>query len=254
MFSFFKTKVTKSLGQAPEGECAYAIGDIHGCYQEMRALLHKIEEDAAKQNLDCRIVFLGDLIDRGPDSRRVIDYLMNYKPVGIKVSFLMGNHEEVFLQILDGNSDAIESWFTFGGKSCVRSYGVDNLGRILMDPDGIYYDLRRNVPKTHTAFLKTFEDYIIFGDYIFVHAGIRPGVKFEDQNPKDFRWIRKDFLKSNKPLPYKVVHGHTIVEEAEIHDFRIAVDTGCHDSGVLTAVRLIDDRVDFIQTDGNAAE
>lgn len=248
MFSFFKPKKTEPLGHAPEGECAYVIGDVHGCFNEMKALLAKIEQDAAQHSLESRIVFLGDLIDRGPDSRRVVDFLMNYKPKGIKLSFLKGNHEEVFLKVLDGSSDAIEAWFTFGGKSCVRSYGVDNLGRILMDPDGIYYDLLKRVPKSHIAFLKSFEDYEVFGDYLFVHAGIRPGVKFEDQKVKDFRWIRKEFLQSKKPLPYKVVHGHTIVDAPETHDYRIAVDTGCHDSGVLTAARLIEDRVDFIQT------
>jgi len=248
MFSFLKPKKTEPLGRAPEGECAYVIGDVHGCFNEMKALLTKIEQDAASQALKSRIVFLGDLIDRGPDSRRVIDYLVNYKPDGIELSFLMGNHEEVFLKVLEGKSEAIESWFTFGGKSCVRSYGVGDLGRIHMNPDAIYYDLIGQVPRAHIDFLKGFKDYEIFGDYLFVHAGIRPGVKFEDQKRKDFRWIRKEFLTSKKPLPYKVVHGHTVVEQPETYDFRIAVDTGCHDSGILTAARLIEDRVDFIQT------
>lgn len=235
----------------PEGEIVYAIGDVHGCYMSMINLLEKIEIDRrSRPEGKSTVVFLGDLIDRGPASREVVEFLMNYKPDWTNVAYIRGNHEEVMLDVLSGNISAMRSWFEFGGKDCARSYGVDNFGQLHINPDHIMMALHRNVPKQHLAFLDSFSDAFAFGDYLLVHAGIKPKVAIENQSPYDMRWIRSSFLDYKKPHPVKVVHGHSVVEdEPEIHSNRIAVDTGAHKGRPLTAVCLCAGQETFIQSE-----
>jgi len=163
--------------------------------------------------------------------------------------FITGNHEEVFLDVLGGDVDAMSSWFRFGGKDTVRSYGVERLGDIDVNPAGLMRRIQKAVPKGHIKFMERFVDSFVFGDYLFVHAGIKPGVPLEGQSPKDMRWIRQRFLNYTKPHPYKVVHGHTIVPHPEHYPNRIAVDTGAYDGGPLSAVFLQGETVGFIRSD-----
>ncbi len=235
---FFKSKQAKNtIASGPLGERAYIIGDVHGCLDALHNLLHKIEQHNAeqKQAKTC-IVFLGDLIDRGPHSKGVIDFLSTYSPDFAELVFLMGNHEEVFLDILSGSSDALTSWFGFGGKPCARSYEVENLGQIHIDPTPLVHQLIQNVPQHHKDFISGFKDYFIFGDYLCVHAGISPRVKLENQKPHHLRWIRKPFINYKKKHPYIIVHGHTVVEQATNYGNRIALDTGAGKGGNLTAL------------------
>lgn len=255
MFSFLNKKSAKHEStQAyamPNGEIVYAIGDVHGCYMSMLNLLVRIEADRrARPEPKSTIVFLGDLIDRGPSSREVIEFLMTFNPNWSDVVFLRGNHEEVMLDVMTGNISAMRSWFEFGGKDCARSYGVDNFGQLLINPDHIMMALQRSVPLEHLEFMDSFSDAFAFGDYLLVHAGIRPKIDIEEQAPHDMRWIRSTFLDYKKPHPMKIVHGHSVVDGApENHSNRIAVDTGAHQGRPLTAVCLCGGEEIFIQSD-----
>lgn len=252
MLKFFKKLADKqgpNIGPLSDNSRAYVIGDIHGCLEELQKLLDKITTEMHREPVpNNEIIFLGDLIDRGPDSCQVIEHLMNFKPERTEVTYLMGNHEEVFLKVLDGNIGALKSWFGFGGRSCMRSYGLDNLGQIHSEPELLMTRIQHIVPDSHFDFLSSFKDHYIFGKYLCVHAGIRPKVPLSKQTSKDMRWIRDKFLEYEKPHPYVVVHGHTVVETPEIHENRIAVDTGAYHGHPLTAVRLWGENVDFIQS------
>jgi len=231
----------------PAGQSAYIVGDVHGCYVELRALLKTIADHAKHHAPDgYKLVFLGDLIDRGPDSQKVVEFLKDFSPENVELIYLMGNHEEVYLRVVEGQVEALKSWFGFGGRSCLRSYGVDNLGEINLDIENLLFRAQSKIPKSHVEFIRGFQDYFVFGDYLCVHAGIRPKKKLEDQKSQDMRWIRGDFLKYSKPHPYKVVHGHTIVEQAQDFGNRIAVDTGAYNDQVLSAVFLQDEIVEFL--------
>ena len=254
MFGFFKNKKKSTLkeDEAVNGY-AYVIGDIHGCYAELCELLDLIKQDIKSLDDSPKyIVFLGDLMDREPQSKEVIEHLMNYKPEYATPVFLMGNHEEVFLNVLSGSVGALTSWFEFGGRSCVRSYGVSNLGEILSYPDNVLSRIQNKVPQSHIDFIQSFKETFQFGPYLCVHAGIRPRVAIEKQRTRDLRWIRQEFMEYKKPHPLIIVHGHTIVEEPEILSNRIAVDTGTYEGGPLTAVRLSSDDPYIIQTQPNS--
>ena len=140
------------------------------------------------------VVFLGDLIDRGPQSAEVVERLRRYDPTFATPVFLMGNHEEVLLRILSGDTAILEDWLRFGGAECARSYGVDPVAIECSGPAAALKTLRRAIPKAHVKFLSSFADSASFGDYLFVHAGIRPGVPIAHQRPQDLRWIRHPFL------------------------------------------------------------
>lgn len=234
-----------------EDMLVYAIGDVHGCLLSMINLLEKIKDDRlAEETSQATIVFLGDLVDRGPNSKEVLDFLIKFKPPWADLVFLKGNHEEVMLQVLTGDISAMRSWFSFGGKACARNYGVDNFGQIDMNPDAIMVALQRSVPQQHLRFMEGFKDSWQCGDYLFVHAGIRPKVEIEKQTPHDMRWIRGKFLEYKKRHPVMVVHGHTVTEDGpEHHSNRIAIDTGAHKGRPLTAVCLKGDDVKFLQSD-----
>jgi len=250
MIGIFKSK-KKSISkeEVAINSYAYVIGDIHGCYDELCELLTLIKKDIKSLDVSpIYIVFLGDLMDRGPKSKEVIEHLLSFKPDYATPIFLMGNHEEVLLNVLYGSIDALKSWFAFGGRECVRSYGVNNLGEIYSNPENLLFRIQEKVPESHIDFIESFRETFQFGPYLCVHAGIKPRVPIEKQTTKDFRWIRKEFIKYTKPHPFIIVHGHTIVETAQILSNRIPVDTGTYEGGPLTAVRLGADGAQFIQT------
>jgi len=253
MFNLFKNKNVKADAAIPTGDMdgyAYVIGDIHGCYYELCELLRMIEADIKLLGEGSKeIIFLGDLMDRGPQSMQVMEHLVNFNPDYADLIFLMGNHEEVFLNVLSGSEGALRSWFEFGGRECVRSYGVENLGEIHTNTESLLFRIQKKVPQKHIDFIKTFQDMYQFGSYLCVHAGIKPRVDINKQTSRDLRWIRSEFMKYTKPHPFIIVHGHTIVESAQVLPNRIAVDTGAYEGGPLTAVRLGPDGPHFLQTD-----
>ena len=237
MFNFAPRRDSGPSG--PRGWRAYAVGDIHGRLDLLEELLGKIHEDIARRkSRKILLVFVGDLIDRGPRSAEVVERLRTYEHPGIQTIFLLGNHEEVLLRILGGEADLIAKWRSFGGRECLASYGVDagQLGG-LSETEALSV-VRAAIPEEHVEFLESFDDSCRFGDYLFVHAGIRPGVEIDQQQQSDLRWIREPFLFDDTDHGFVVVHGHTIRPEVETRPNRIGIDTGAYRTGVLTALAV----------------
>jgi serine/threonine protein phosphatase 1 len=226
-----------------EGARAYAIGDIHGRLDLLNNLLDRIEQDIrAREPRRNVIVFLGDYVDRGPESAGVIERLRTFRPEHAEAVFLAGNHEEFFLRILHGDTHSLAQWLKFGGAECVESYGIEVPQLLRLPRSEALRLLQASVPAAHVEFLYGLEDSYGFGQYLFVHAGIRPGIALEEQKRSDLRWIRDPFLSFDGSHGCVVVHGHTIVEEVQERRNRIGIDTGAYRSGLLTAVAIEDDR------------
>ena len=237
MFNFAARRQKGPAG--PRGYRAYVVGDIHGRVDLLEHLLAKIH--AEMQHRPARkvlIVFVGDLIDRGPSSAQVIERLRCYRRDGVQTVFLLGNHEEVMLRALAGDSTVIESWLQFGGLQCLQSYGVTLARLRRRSAEEVVEIVRSVVPREHVEFLETFVDSCRFGDYLFVHAGIRPGIEMDQQSQSDLRWIREPFLFDESDHGFVVVHGHTIADEVDERPNRIGIDTGAYRSGVLTALAI----------------
>jgi serine/threonine protein phosphatase 1 len=234
---FFRPRRTGYEG--PPGCRAYAVGDIHGRLDLLLDLLARIEADnRARGPARTWLVFLGDLVDRGPDSRGVIDKLLSDPPGFATNVFIKGNHEEFFLDVLKGDESGLQHWLAYGGTECAESYGVTRGWTLNATPRAIAERLIQQVPQSHVRFLEEMADSFRFGDYLFVHAGIRPGIDLHEQEAKDLRWIREGFLDDPTDHGFMVVHGHTIVERPEEHPNRIAIDTGAYRYGTLTALGL----------------
>ena len=253
MFSFWqKAPATWQRPPAvPEGHRIYAVGDVHGQDHLLSELLAKIEaENEAAPKLKTTIVFLGDLIDRGPKSAEVVERLRTYRPIGMRTEFLTGNHEEVLLRILEGEGGLVVDWLRFGGAQCVRSYGLSGSRLAKMSPSEAIETLRSTIPAEHRSFLASFTDTLRAGDYLFVHAGIRPGIALAEQAQVDLRWIRGPFLDHPSVHEVMVVHGHTISEQVDERPGRIGIDTGAYKHGVLTALVLEGEQRGIIQARG----
>jgi serine/threonine protein phosphatase 1 len=221
------------------GYRAYAVGDVHGRLDLLEELLAKIhaelQRNPARRTL---LVFVGDLIDRGPSSAQVIERLRTYHREGIRPVFLLGNHEEVLLRILGGDAELITKWRWFGGSECLQSYGVDPDQFAHITDEQALEIVREAIPREHVEFLESFVDSCRFGDYLFVHAGIRPGIELDQQRQSDLRWIREPFLLDDSDHGFIVVHGHTISSEVEERPNRIGIDTGAYRTGLLTALAI----------------
>lgn len=235
--------------RVPDGCRTYAVGDIHGRLDLLDALLALIDEDSARRNeAEVTIIFLGDLVDRGPNSRGVVDRLIDFARGPVATRFLMGNHEEVFLRALKGDRRALRLLLRIGGRETILSYGVGADELRALDFDELLMLLQEKIPAEHVAFLAGFEEAIEVGDYLFVHAGIRPGVPPEEQSGSDLRWIREDFLRHRESFGKLVVHGHSITDEVDLKPNRIGIDTGAFATGRLTAVGLERDERWFLST------
>jgi len=225
--------------RTPPDSRIYAIGDIHGRLDLLQALRQHIQHDAASFHGARKVlIYLGDYVDRGQQNREVIDLLL--QPLaGFEEIHLRGNHEQALLDFLDELSAGI-AWMQFGGAMTLRSYGVamppgEVSGGRLAQAQAF---LRRNLPPAHLAFLRGLSLSHVEGDYLFVHAGIRPGVPMAEQDPTDLIWIRDEFLASTVDHGKVVVHGHSISTEVEMRDNRIGIDTGAYFSGRLTCLVL----------------
>lgn len=237
MFDLFRKNLAFPSG--PKAHRAYAIGDIHGRLDLLDQLLEQVERDnAARSRAETHLVFLGDLIDRGPSSCQVVERLRTYRPRGMSTVFLIGNHEEVLLRLLGGEKGLWTSWLQFGGAECLRSYGVDVEKVAREEEAGALRQIATAIPSEHAEFLRSFADTFRFGDYLFVHAGIRPGVELDAQKAIDLRWIRHPFLEDESDHGMTVVHGHTISPAIEERPNRIGIDTGAYRTGVLTALGI----------------
>ena len=233
------------------GRLVYAVGDVHGHTDALRPLIRLLREDAARSAPVERplLVFLGDYVDRGPDSRGAIDMILAVEAEGpFEVVCLKGNHEDALLRVL---SDAhfgpnwIENW----GEATLRSYGVavPAWGRAADETPRVQAELYDALPPGHRRFLARCVISLTVGDYLFVHAGVRPGVPLDAQEERDLMWIRYAFLESDEDFGKVVVHGHTPSQTPELKPNRIGIDTGVYMTGVLTAVRLEGTDQRFVQ-------
>jgi len=233
------------------GRRLYAIGDIHGRADLLGALLGQIEADArahAMPGVQPTLVFLGDYVDCGLDARRCVEILIALAGGPFEAHFLKGRRDDLLLQFLEHPS-AGARWLRKGGAETLFSYGV----RVPAEHDGqalagAAAALRAAMPATHLAFFRNLQLHVRFGDYVFVHAGLKPGVALEDQAERDLLGIREPFLSSRERWPFVVVHGHTPVERLYRDGRRIAVDTGAYVTGRLTAVCLDGEAVRTLST------
>lgn len=245
-------------GALPAGQAVYAIGDVHGRLDLLDDLLARIQRDAGRHPSDRSrsLVLLGDYIDRGSESRGVIERLLADPLPGFTTVRLMGNHEDAMLAFLAGESDGLD-WLSFGGLETLMSYGVPlrGLPRTRDDVETLRAALAERVPARHVEFLRTCILHHSVGDYLFVHAGVRPGLSLERQTSTDLMWIRDDFLRSRVPLPGRVVvHGHTICDLPQDRAWRINIDTGAFASGRLTGLALRGGERRFLSTGADTGE
>jgi serine/threonine protein phosphatase 1 len=235
--SLFRAAESAPTAALPAGTRAYALGDIHGRADLFASLIAAVEADDAKRGpTETTMILLGDLVDRGPDSAGVIALARDWqarRPVRI----LMGNHEEMFLEALESD-EVLRHFLRYGGRETLLSYPIDPEAYGRAELAEARELALAAVPEADLAFIRSFEDRITLGDYLFVHAGIRPGVAIQDQRTSDLRWIRETFLTHQESFGPVVVHGHTIYGEPEVRANRIGIDTGAYASGRLTALGL----------------
>ncbi|HET6608459.1 MAG TPA: metallophosphoesterase family protein [Rhodopila sp.] len=226
----------------PPGQRVYAIGDIHGCLDRLVSLHEEIAEDIAERPAEhVTLVHLGDYVDRGTDSAQVVDWLISGPPVPADtVVNLMGNHEHMMLAaIAVVDPGAPMHWLANGGADSLLSWGISRS----TPPE----EWAGRIPAAHLMFLRDLAISYRIGPYLFVHAGVKPGVPLDQQTRHDMMWIRDPFLTSKSDFGAVVVHGHTPKRAPIVMPNRIAIDTGAVLGGALTAVMLEGDRLAFLQ-------
>jgi serine/threonine protein phosphatase 1 len=238
----FLKKILKPKPAAPSpvglpiGHRLYCIGDIHGRLDLLQDVHQKIALDALEFDGRKILVYLGDYVDRGLHSKQVIDCLLANNFPDFEKVYLLGNHEQVLLQFLLGNDNAIaHDWLRFGGLSTLVSYGVNVRGiPTTKELAGLRAELMEKLPAAHLDFFGRLALNYEIGGYFFVHAGIKPKTKLHLQRPEDLLWIREEFLNSDVLHSKVIVHGHSVTEKPEIRHNRIGIDTGAYISGKLT--------------------
>ncbi len=224
--------------RVPAGSVVYAVGDVHGRLDLLEALLAGVVEDAARRASRRRVlVTLGDYVSRGGDSRGVVELLRRWRAPGFEVVTLKGNHEDLLLRYHDGDHAAGRHWFDYDGLVALAQYGVrPGPGRASLEALRLCF--QEALPAEHLAFFRGLPVSHGEGDYHFVHAGVCPGVALPAQSGHDQMWIRGPFLQSARDHGAVVVHGHSVVREAEVRANRIGIDTGAYRTGVLTCLVL----------------
>lgn len=244
-----------ALARFPAGRVGFAVGDIHGRADLLAGLLALLE---ARGELDRReggapiVVFLGDYVDRGPDSAGVINLLLGGAPVGFERRFLKGNHEQSMLAFMAAPMEN-RAWVLQGGAETLVSYGISPpapLGASEADWLAAAAALNAKLPPSHLEFLAGLERYVTLGDYAFVHAGVDASRPLEKQTDQDLFWSRKRFLASRRRFSHKLVHGHTPSDRPYVDARRVGIDTGAYASGVLTAARFEGEEVSFMRFPG----
>ena len=233
----------------PEGIRIYAVGDVHGRSDLLERQLAAIDADCKQRPIARPItVFVGDYIDRGPNSRNVLDLLLQWQQAHEAI-FLRGNHE-TFLPRFLSDPGSLDEWRQYGGLETLLSYGL----KPSINPDRheqirLAIELAEILPREHLDFLESLEFSFSCGDFLFVHAGVRPGVPIHKQTEDDLLWIRDDFLSWEQPFERFVVHGHTPVSEPDLRPNRINIDTGAYATGRLTCVVIENTAVTQLTTD-----
>ncbi len=226
---------SRKTAMGPPGETLYAIGDVHGRADLLQAMISRIAAEPCENPKRC--VFLGDYVDRGPDSSGVLDQLVQMGRDNPSTVFLKGNHEAALLDFMR-DPDRRDGWLDWGGVETLLSYGVE--APLAMSPQTAAAELRERLPASHLEFLSSLKLTYEAGDYFFAHAGVRPGVELAEQKEGDLLWIREAFHNApENARPAKtVVHGHHPTKRPVDAGWRIGVDTGAVWSGALTAVEI----------------
>ncbi len=228
----------------------YAIGDVHGCIEQLSDLERLIAEDGHGIAGEKWLVTVGDYVDRGPNSAAVIERVMGPAPAGFRRFALAGNHEQMLSDFLD-NPAANAGWLEEGGLETLRSYGIELDYPPLRSSEPIRQLLRDRFPAAHRAFIDALPSYLSLPGWLFVHAGVRPGRSLASQTDEDLLWIRTPFLTAQLTGGLRVVHGHTPGKEIVVTPSRIGLDTHCFRTGRLSAVRVTPDgRTSFLSVEG----
>lgn len=230
----------------PDGTRIYAIGDIHGHLDLLDQVLTRIDAHLARNPIRQPIyVFLGDYIDRGPQSKSVLDRLIERSRIPQTI-FLKGNHEAILTEFLT-EPRVLDEWKKYGGLETLVSYGLRPSAKTtLIQQTELAAELERALPASHRNFLSGLKTSYVCGDYFFVHAGVRPGIALDLQLEEDLLWIRAEFLRHEERFDKIIVHGHTPVPAPEIHSNRINIDTGAYATGILTCLMIEADTRVFI--------
>lgn len=238
LFSSLRSQPRGARSSIPSGERVYAVGDIHGRFDLVQLLVEQVlADDAARGPAQTSLIFLGDLVDRGPESAQVVEFLRQLHAERPHTRFLLGNHEEVMLKAVRGDEKALAFFCKIGGRETILSYGITEHAYRDAGYSELMAMFQARVPQAHIDFLEQFEDLILIGDYAFVHAGVRPDEPLANQKAANLRWIRDEFLDHRgPPLEKIVVHGHTVSDEIEVRSHRIGLDTGAYASGKLSAM------------------
>lgn len=241
MLGFLKPRQSAKKPRLPEGIRVYAFGDIHGRADLLREMFTVIDADLVRNPVRRAIhVFLGDYVDRGPDSAGTLDLLIE-RGRRHETICLKGNHEVFMLEVLLDPSK-LGDWSKFGGLPTLMAYGIQPS----FNPDSaeqvaLIEALRKRLPDAHRRFLEGLLPSYICGDFFFVHAGVRPGIPLNEQTEADMLWIRDEFLDSEENFGKFIVHGHTPVREPDIRPNRINIDTGAYATGNLTLLTIQED-------------
>ncbi|WP_454850780.1 metallophosphoesterase family protein [Rhizobium binxianense] len=232
---------------AVEFSAIYAIGDVHGCYELLLNAEQRILEDAADSPGAVLVILLGDYVDRGPHSCEVLEHLCRpANPKMVRVT-LCGNHEEGFLRLLQAPA-VVAEWLRFAGPETLTSYGLD-AAYILRHggPGAFAAALGQAVPDHHRRLLEEMPVMATIGSFVFVHAGVRPGIPLAEQRDRDLVWIREPFLANGPQLPFVVIHGHTPAATPFVGQGRIGIDTGAFATGRLTVLKIAGGRAGFLE-------
>jgi serine/threonine protein phosphatase 1 len=252
-FKTFGSRTSSAKGASakslPPGERVYAVGDIHGRADLLGEMQEIIAADVAhRPSSSITVIFLGDYIDRGPASCQVIDMLIGFAATRHHSIFLMGNHEEAMLRFLADPHDG-HQWWHFGGFETLHSYGIETRDVRLGRGFGMTRSaLLAAMPQPHRDFFLSLKFANRLGDFFFCHAGVRPGVALEAQDPHDLIWIREEFLHWDDDFGVTVVHGHTPVAQPELRPNRVNVDTGAYATGRLTCAVIEGSEIAFLST------
>ena len=238
MLGFLRSRRIVKQPRLPEGIRVYAFGDIHGRSDLLKKMFTVIDADMERNPASRSIeVFLGDYVDRGPDSAHTLDLLLD-RSLYRETVFLKGNHEAYFLEVLR-NPSKLDEWRQFGGLQTLMSYGIQpSINPGSSEQTDLIRSLIEVLPDDHLRFLENLKPSFVCGDFFFVHAGVRPGIPLKEQQESDLLWIRNEFLDSEEDFGKFIVHGHTPVREPDIRPNRINIDTGAYATGNLTLLTI----------------